>query len=436
MILPEQVALGPDADADGLVLSSGPSFGLVYLRLMFFAGAGAEGGMAGGAHLVLSMTDRGTQHRARLEYNEALERLGAELAWNVGRSTTVLTLRVLEPELDAALLLLLEALTEPADFEDEYRTLRREIAEDVDCALEEPGGVASRLLTPALWPDSAWGLPIDGTRRTRGRVTLAGLERRRAELFGSRLLVGIGADAPDRVAPAVRGFVAALRARWPRRTSTQTARPQPLWAPGYAAAFDDAEQGALYVAAEAPEPYGESWAAVTLHHAGFTASFNSPLMRAVRGDEGLSYEVSSALLPELGGSMHLFSSQPRGDAAAYVVKRAMEAWQRYVDAPGDAAAREQIVRHLAGSHRVALETVRQRLAYAMQLLRLGGDVRWMIDLPSRLAAVSQSEFESAGSLWGWSRRWTMLAVVPQGASSPQWSDFGREVLPIAVASVV
>lgn len=420
MIVPDLISLHEKADSDAIMLSGGPSFGLVHLRVLFFAGAGPEEKGAGRTHLAFSMLDRGTRHRGRLDFNEALEALGAELNWSVGRSSTVLTLRVLEPELSAAIDLLAECMLETGDDAEEFAVLRREVAEDIRVSLEEPSGVGARLLGRVLWPESAWGAPIDGTAASRRGIRLPSLAAARAAVYGSRMVVGVAADHPERLQPEARRLIDAVRAHHPRRAEEAPGRPAAQWGATWACAFDGAEQASLQVASAAPAPFSAMWPAVTLHHAAFTASMNSPLTRAIRGDEGLSYDVSSVLAPDVGNAMMFFGTQPHGSRVQYVLERAEAAWDNFVATPPDEAAVADVVRHLSGTHRVGLETVRQRLAYAMQLVRLGGPLRWMTELPELLAGVDRTTFLDAPKFYGWRSPRIVLAVLPGGAQSDQW----------------
>lgn len=422
MIVPDLISLHDTQDSDAIMLSGGPSFGLVHLRVLFFAGAGPEEKGAGRTHLAFSMLDRGTRKRARLDFNEALEALGAELNWSVGRSSTVLTIRVLEPELPAAVDLLAECMLEAGDDAEEFAVLRREVAEDIRCSLEEPSGVGARLLGRVLWPGSPWGAPIDGTAATRRGIRVASLAEARAAVYRSRMVVGIAADSPERLLPHARRLLDAVRAVCPREGRGAPLRPSPQWNTRWACAFEDAEQASVQVATAAPIPFSKMWPAVTLHHAAFTASMNSPLTRAIRGDEGLSYDVSSVLAPDAGNAMMFFGTQPHGTRAHYVIARAEAAWDTFVAAPPDNDAVADVVRHLCGTHRVGLETVRQRLAYSMQLVRIGGPLRWMTDLPELLAGVSRAEFLEAPDHYGWRAPRVVLAVLPGGAANAQWPN--------------
>jgi predicted Zn-dependent peptidase len=233
----------------------------------------------------------------------------------------------------------------------------------------------------------------------------------------------------------VRGLVTAIRARHPRRGGELVQRPAPAWGHTWASAFPDAEQAMVYVAAPAPAPDSSDWLAVTLHHSAFTASMNSPLTRAVRGDEGLSYDVSSVLSAERGWGMHFFSAQPHGSRVQYVLDRVVGAWNAFgADLPDESALAE-VVRHVTGTHRVGLETVRQRLAYAMRLVEIGRPLRYMAELPDRLAAIDRSALERAHGLYGWSQPTTVVAVLPGGAGDAQWSA-SRVVRAIEVNTVL
>jgi zinc protease len=435
VIVPRIEALGAapaGQEPDALVLAEGPSFDVVHVRIVFDAGAMGDGARSGLTHLAFGMLDRGTRRRDRAAFNAALEDAGAMFGWTVGRTSTTLSVRVLREGLGPALALVQECLLEAADDAEEFAELRDEVREDVAITLQDPAGVASRLLGRALWGTTGAGAPVDGTVAGRARARAGSLERRRLEVLGARVMAGVGSDAPERDSIGVRALIEAVRAAVPRRTQPEPAVPPPVGAGLFVAPFADVEQGTVYRAAPAPAPREAGWLAAWVQHAAFTASFTSPLMRAVRGDEGLAYDVHSELLAE-PVALHLLSAQPQAAGMSYLLRKVDEAWARFVERPLDAGALEELQRHLRGRHLVSLETVRQRLSTAMSYARTGVDLAWMARLPDAIAELGPEAVHAAAASWGWGLDGTVLAVGGAGAADAQWS--GQDARPLDVGEV-
>ena len=117
------VALEPLPGMDRMVLSGGPSFGIVSIRIHFDHGTASEPDEVSGLlDVALTMLDRGTHRMPRLVLSRAFERLGASLGVRAFRTSWYVDLTVLEEYLDQALDLLLEYLTDAAVDADAMRT--------------------------------------------------------------------------------------------------------------------------------------------------------------------------------------------------------------------------------------------------------------------------------------------------------------------------
>lgn len=407
--------------ADEIVLSAGASFGVVAVRLSFGVGAGGEGPTGGLTSLAIDMLDRGTLRRNRGALNEALDQLGAAFDVQVTRTSTSIDLRVLEDDLDAALDLLLEIVSEPLDDAEELRRLRHEVSEDIENELDEPGGVVSRLLSRTMWPTDDWGRPIDGTRLDRARVRTASLVRRRREVFGSAMVVGVAADDPARHEARVRAFVDAFRSVYDRHGRPAPHGPEPEWGRTWARGHSGV-QGAVIVAASGPSVHDPSWLACVVHNAAFGSGFSSPLVRRIRGEEGLSYGVNFALYPGPRRALHMFEIQPESDKVAYAIAAAFETWERFAQARVEEAVLEDVREYLIGSHLIALETVRRRMSAAVGYRIHGRDVRDLDTFAERVRALSADAVTEASTRYGWGLVSPIIvAALDQGALDAGWA---------------
>jgi zinc protease len=443
VIQPMQVEATPlrgGGEDDELVLSAGPSFGAMGIRVVWLTGACEDGEQCGLTWMAMEMLDRGTRHRSREEMYAALERHGVSVSLRVHRTVTTLDVRMLESRVGEGLQLVAEMLTEPADLPVEWRRLREETASTVSMSLEEPSGLTQRLLSPTLWPvaQTTWGLPVDGTRATRKAMTTAQLDEARRRVFGARALVGIWADRPERWVDAVQPWFTALRDRWPRHGGLRPSRPSPAWGHLSALPFQGSGQASVVLVGSAPSTSAENWSAVCLHAAAFGSGFRSPLVKRIRSEEGLSYEVGTGLSPDPDESMWTMSTAPEASKVAHVIDTARQCWETFHSSPPDERWIDDTKSHVLGQHLVALETVRQRLAGALQLRTLGVPVSDLWAHPARIQALTRDEMLVAGRHYAWGAGpVTVVAALTGGLRSAQWKQLHEPLvaLPIRLTSL-
>ena len=388
---------------------------------MFSAGSAADGDFAGLSAVAWEMSEKGTASLARGEFHRKLEHTGAEWSMHVSRRSVILDVRVLRDELAAALALIVDAVTQPSDDPEELASLLDEIDERQRCDLEDPGALVSGGVPVALWHGTPWEVPPQGSLDSRRRLTRDLVRTRRRSILGSELIVGIAAEAPGQVWPAVRRFVDELRSHGTDPIPFAT-RPDPSWGTTHVYPFD-ADQGAVTVLSEAPACDGPIWAAAALHSAFFGEGFRSPLVDAMRSRDGLSYEVSWHLIPERESGVHVFRAFPESGNVTRVMDVVRACWDEWA---GKQIQEEVLARaksSFIGGRLIALETVERRMTTAVSARRLGLSVSRLWELPQRVASLSATEVSGAASSFGWATgRSATVAAVRDGARSSQWRE--------------
>lgn len=402
------------------VLSEGPAFGLVTVRLVFATGSAGDVAVPGVSAIAWEMCERGAGRYGRAEFHEELELTGAEWSMHVARRSTVVDIRVLREGLGRALELVSQALTSPVDDPEELASLLVEVDEREQTVLEDPGALVGQGLPAAMWPGSSWALTSAGTRDTRSRIDRATVRSRRTRMLAAPLIVGIGAESPEEVLPQVRAFVSGLR-NGPSMPE-DFARPEPAWGTAHAYEFD-ADQGALTVLASAPLPSDPLWPAVALHCAHFGQGFSSPLMEAIRSREGLSYELAWHVVPELDAGTHVFRVYPESRHVARALSLVHECWAESARAPASPEALARSKASLIGNRLVALETVERRMIAAVSTRVIGLPIARLWELPARVSELESADLERAASSLGWATgELVAVSALRGGARSSQWDE--------------
>jgi zinc protease len=412
---------------DEIIAVEGLCFGVVTLVIEFAAGALSDPPtVAGATNLAFQMLERGTRRRRRAAFHEALDQLGADLGVSVGRTRVRLSLRCFESELEAAVDLLLEALFEPLDAPDELATLRRELAEEVEVQLEEPGGILGWVAPSAMWPSGAAGHPVEGRRRTRGRVRPRALARARTQIRSAPIRIGLAADHPTRLRPIVDRLLLRLRDGSPATQAPQYAPPIEVGTGRVVGIpFPDAEQSEIRMLMRAPCATSPDWPALLVYNAAFSAGFSAPLPRAIRAEAGLSYVVDARFQRERGESLLVVEMAPQATEAARAVRLARETAQRFASEVRacDVAA---VVQQLAGNHRIAIETAEQRLTAALALRRRGSEVQELWTVLERLGEITCDDLVRVSSLFGLAEAPALVLFAGgRGAEEPGWSEWSH-----------
>ncbi|MFT6398276.1 MAG: zinc protease [Bradymonadia bacterium] len=410
-----------DSEDASTVLASGPTFGIVTVRLLFLVGSAADGDRPGIAALAWEMSERGTSDLSRTAFHEALEATGAEWSMHVARRVTIVDLRVLREHLERALELVTDALLKPADAPEELAALIEEVDERVACDLEDPGRVVSRAVPVAMWDGTGWSIPIEGTRESREGIRADELHAHRTKILGSRLAIGIAADEPASVVSLVNAFVARIREA-ATDAPTMLARPEPGWGTSHFYPFPT-EQGALTIVSDAADSGGSDWAAAGLHSTYFGEGFSSPLMEAVRSKHGLSYEVAWHVLPELERGLHVFRAYPESGNLARTLEVVRTCWEEHASVRPESEVFERAKASFLGSRLVALETAERRMTSALSLVRMGLPIERLWKLPAAVAELTVDEMVSASERFGWhTGRQVLIASGNESATPEQWGS--------------
>lgn len=137
----------------------------VSLRISFDAGSGADPkGALGTQSLLLQLMDQGTKALNSSELARARERLGAAIRGFGDADTTSFQLDAVTPNLALSLTLLADYVLHPALDPKELERVRTQQLTAIANEFNSPGGLAGRVLAPALYgKDHPYGNPPSGT---------------------------------------------------------------------------------------------------------------------------------------------------------------------------------------------------------------------------------------------------------------------------------
>lgn len=270
---------------------------LVSMRLVLRAGGSTDPKDKHGlADFTVRLLRRGTARMSADAIDEAVEFVGASLATGVSEDLMSLYVTTPAEHFPAMLSVLGQLVREPTFPEKEVELARDRSLAQFANDLDDPGTVADRAFTRALWGDHPYGHDVGGSAthvRTFTREDVARFHRERIGPKGA-LLVVVGAVKPEvvaaeaekafagwsqpeqlepEVAPAVEGIAQAgkiLIIDKPDQTQSQVR----IGGPGYRLGHPD-------------------YFAATAMNIALGGGFTSRLVNEVRVERGLSYGVGS-----------------------------------------------------------------------------------------------------------------------------------------------
>jgi len=116
------------------------------------------------SHLLEHMAFKGTRRRSAREIAEAIENAGGDLNAETGVEQTAYFARVLGEEVDLALDVLADILTESQFDAEELGREKNVIIQEIVAVEDTPDDLVFDLFTAAAWPEQPIGRPILGTR--------------------------------------------------------------------------------------------------------------------------------------------------------------------------------------------------------------------------------------------------------------------------------
>jgi predicted Zn-dependent peptidase len=182
-----------------------------------FVGAGsrheasAEHGLS---HLLEHMAFKGTNRRNAREIAEAIENAGGDLNAETGVEQTAYFARVLGDDVDTALDVIADILTDSRFDPDELDREKNVIVQEIGAVEDTPDDLIFDLFTAAAWPEQPIGRPILGTRESVGGFDRGAVDAylKRRYRAGDAVVAAAGAVDHDALVARAQALLASLGA--------------------------------------------------------------------------------------------------------------------------------------------------------------------------------------------------------------------------------
>ncbi|MDQ3118990.1 MAG: insulinase family protein [Verrucomicrobiota bacterium] len=349
--------------------------------------------------LVGGMLDKGTTKQDKFSIAQKLDNIGAKIGFSVQGVMLEFSGKCLSKDLPLVLSLLAEELRTPAFAEAEFAKLKKQIAGQLQRALESPDYRADQAFSETVFPPghpnyapptkeflaavesamiedlktfhTAFYGPLQATLVTVGDVDIAGLKSAIAQAFAG--WEG-GKTMPDFAK-------ATVRAPNREQTISMADKPNVTVILGQATGLKYKDPDAL---------------ALRIGTAALGQGFTGRLMANIRDKEGLTYGIRAGVGSDAFADGNW---QITANFAPQLLEKGMASTKRELDgwfAQGITAAElERVKSNLIGTFKVGLATTDGLSSALLNAVHRGYDVTWLDEYPKRIAALSLPEVNAA-----------------------------------------
>lgn len=380
-----------------------------------------EPGREGLAHFIEHLVFKGTRNRSGREIAASLERVGGSLEAFTTKDTTCFYARVLEDDLDLAVEILGDLVSNPLFAPGDVDVERGVVLDELRNVEDTPEDLVGDLAQRHLWPDDVMGASILGSRDS-----LAGLDAGRVADFHRRayrrprlVVSATGAVDPDRLARLLdRHLELPGGGPTPERAAPRADLSTLALYPS------DLSQLYLVLATEAPAETAPGRQASQLLADIVGGGMSSRLFQTIREESGLAYSVQAYTehfddVGMFGVSMAV--SPKRGTEAVSRTLEEMQRVRREGLRPGELEGAKAQAR---GGLVMGLESLTNRMSHlARNELRVGGPESLEETLAGYEAVTEADILEVAEALLD-PQRQSLVAVGPVSRKSLAYRTFG------------
>lgn len=326
------------------------SIPMVALQFSFQNGAAQDPlDKLGATNLMVGLLEEGAGELDATGFAEAADELGARFRFSAGRDTVSVTASMLTTNLDESVALLRLALTEPNFEQSAFDRVREQVNASLRSDETDPQSIAGTRFRELLYPDHAYGRPIDGTLETVAALTPGDMVAAHQRVLGqNNLYIGVVGDiSPEALGAMLDDLLGAL----PDDLSDNVPDVVPVLEAGLTAIdFETPQSVVIFSQPGLKRDDPDYLTAYVLNHIMGGRSSTARLNVEVREERGLTYGISSTLLPYRHSAVYMghFSSGNETVAEAVAVVRAE--WAKMAESGVSAEELETAQRYLTGAY--------------------------------------------------------------------------------------
>ena len=341
-----------------LLTSEQRTLPMVSIEMLIHAGARYDAPKQDGlANLTAELITEGTKRRSALQISESLDFLGASLSARSGEDLASVSLTVLKKDLAAGLELLAEVLTGAVFPQEEIERQKQAVLGLIRAKQEQPGEIAEMHFAAALFPQTRYGRPVEGTEESVEAIPQASLREFYQRYYRpNRSIMAVVGDISHQE------MIEALNQAF-RSWNKGEPPPKPLAVPG------EAEIGTIRVNKDLTQANivlgqrgvgrknPDYYALQVMNYILGGGGFSSRAMDSIRNQRGLAYSVYSYFSADKGRGTFQFVMQTKNETALQAIDIAKEEIRRIRQGPVSEAELNDAKDYLTGSFPLRFDTM-------------------------------------------------------------------------------
>ena len=333
------------------------------------------------ANLVAKLLTYGTKRRTALQINETLDFLGASLSTRCSDDLASVSMTILKKDLTTGLELLGDILINSTFPQQEIERQKQSVIASIKARDESPGDIAQRRFAAALFPQSPYGRPVEGTE-----TSVKGIQQKSLREFYERYY------RPNRSILAVVGDVSEQESTQALNQAFRSWRkgepggkplvPSVIGSSQVIRVNKDLTQANIMMGHEGvPRNHPDYYAIQVMNYILGGGGFSSRAMDSIRNERGLAYSVYSHFGAEKSHGTFGFVMQTKNDTAEEAIRIAREEIRRMREQPVTDQELDDAKNYLTGSFPLRLDTNHKVASFLAQVefFQLG------LDYPDRYA---------------------------------------------------
>ena len=317
-MVPQRSVLG-----NGMILLTSEQRALPMVSIELLIDAGSRHDMPkqeGLANLTARLLTYGTQRRTALQISETLDFIGAGLSAGCGEDLATVSMTVLKKDLATGLELLAEVLTLSTFPQEEIDRQKQSIIASIKAREENPGDIAQRRFAAALYPQSPYGRPVEGSE-----ASVKGLEQQSLRAFYERyyrpnrtILSVVGDISHQEIARALNE---AFRS-WPKgEPATAPVAPSKVGTAETLRVNKELTQANIILGHEGVGRENPDYYAIqVMNYILGGGGFSSRTLDSIRNERGLAYSVYSYFSAEKGHGTFELVMQTKNETALEAIR--------------------------------------------------------------------------------------------------------------------
>lgn len=374
-----------------------PEIPFIALEIRFRGGAALDlPDKRGAINLMTGLLEEGAGDMNAQEFQTAREALAASYSFRARDDTIAISARFLTENKDEALALLRKALVDPRFDQEALDRVRAQVLSGIASDAKDPGTIAGRVFDAAAFGDHPYGSSSDGTVESVTALTRQDMfAAHRNAMTRDRLYVSVVGDT---TAEAVGAMLDDLLGGLP-----DTGVPAPPEA-GFALEggitvvdFDTPQSVALFGHRGMKRDDPDFFAAYIVNHVLGAGGFESRLMQEVREERGLTYGISTFLMPMFHAELMLGQVASSNDTIAEAIDVTRNEWARMANEGMTAEELAAAKTYLTGAYPLRFDGNAEiaKIMVGMQMVDLSPD--YVVNRNDFIEAVTLQEANRVAS---------------------------------------